>query len=122
MLSVSLTQKVSLFQEEGVFPATHCGKPTTDIDHVVQLVGYTPHAWIVRNSWTPHWGQEGFIMLERAATNSSEVCAVDTKPNDGVGCVKPGGPHAPAKTETVCGTCGLLYDVSYPTGVKYVKK
>ena len=61
-------------------------------------------------------------MLERAATNSSEVCAVDTKPNDGVGCVKPGGPHAPAKTETVCGTCGVLYDVSYPTGVKYVKK
>ena len=60
-------------------------------------------------------------MLARGASNASEPCMLDASPDDGVGCVKPGGPHAPAKTERVCGTCGVLFDVSYPTGVKYVK-
>lgn len=120
-LAVNVQANTWSSYESGVFPSSKCGKPTADIDHVVQLVGYTPQAWIVRNSWTALWGDRGFIMLERGSSNATEPCMADTSPNDGVGCVKPGGPHAPAKMETVCGTCGVLYDVSYPTGVKYIK-
>lgn len=47
--------------ESGVFDAASCNETSTDIDHVVQLVGYgTDRAtgldyWLVRNSWKPSW-------------------------------------------------------------------
>ena len=39
-----------------------CGK---DIDHAVTIVGYTKDAWIIKNSWGPHWGVGGYLYLER---------------------------------------------------------
>eukprot|EP01052_Picozoa_sp_SAG31_P038601 SAG31_NODE_5190_length_2689_cov_4.300772_1_plen_192_part_00 len=123
-LAVNVQANTWSSYETGIFPSSHCGpqqgKGTTDIDHVVQLVGYTPEAWIVRNSWTPLWGEDGYILLERFASNSSEPCMIDASPADGVGCTK--GPAKAPKTQTVCGTCGVLFDVSYPTGVEYVKR
>jgi len=96
--------------ETGVFNG--CNQTHPDIDHVVQLVGYGTDAtqgpyWIVRNSWNPMWGEDGYIRLYRHT--ASQVCGVDLKPSDGTGCN--GGPA----TVTVCGTCGILYDVSYVT-------
>lgn len=38
----------------------------------------------------------------------SAICGTDLEPSDGTGCS--GGPSQ----VTVCGTCGILYDVSYP--------
>jgi cathepsin L len=97
----------------GVFDG--CNQANPDLDHGVLLVGYgTDEAtgqdyWLVRNSWGPAWGEAGYIRLARS-DNESEKCGTDTTPSDGVGCA--GGP-----TEvTVCGTCGILYDASYPTG------
>lgn len=87
---------------------------------MVQLVGYTEDAWIIRNSWTPQWGDQGFIMLEKAKSNGTEPCALDNTPGDGVGCAK--GPSKMGNSSLVCGTCGMLFDVSYPTGVKYATK
>ena len=54
-LAVNVQANTWSSYESGVFPTSGCGKPTTDIDHVVQLVGYTPDAWIIRNSWTALW-------------------------------------------------------------------
>eukprot|EP01111_Echinosteliopsis_oligospora_P002707 TRINITY_DN1412_c0_g1_i1.p1 TRINITY_DN1412_c0_g1~~TRINITY_DN1412_c0_g1_i1.p1 ORF type:complete len:376 (-),score=95.92 TRINITY_DN1412_c0_g1_i1:35-1141(-) len=93
--------------EVGVFSG--CNANTTDIDHVVQLVGYGTDTingdyWLVRNSWTPLWGESGYIRLARQPA----LCGIDTNPQDGTGCN--GGPA----TVEVCGPCGLLYDVSYP--------
>ena len=121
-LAVNVQANTWSAYESGVFPTNKCGgtKDGIAIDHVVQLVGYTPNAWIVRNSWTPLWGDDGFIMLERAASNATESCAADNAPADGVGCTK--GPNKTPVSTSVCGTCGILYDVSYPTGVKYTKK
>ncbi|EDQ86194.1 uncharacterized protein MONBRDRAFT_33873 [Monosiga brevicollis MX1] len=49
--------------EEGVFDG--CNQTNPDIDHNVQLVGYGSEDgkdyWLVRNSWTPHWGDHGYI-------------------------------------------------------------
>jgi len=83
------------------------------IDHVVQLVGYGSTTiqgdyWLVRNSWGTRWGEEGYMRLQRSSTPQ---CAEDAQPLDGTGCA--GGP---AK-QHVCGTCGILFDVSYPLGV-----
>jgi len=95
--------------ETGVF--TGCNKNNSDIDHVVQLVGYGTDSkygdyWLIRNSWSPAWGDDGYIRIERSSDGSP--CVPDTKPQDGTGCN--GGPSV----VTVCGACGILYDASYP--------
>jgi len=94
--------------ESGVFDG--CNQTQPDIDHSVQLVGYGTDSkfgdyWLVRNSWSPSWGEEGYIRLRRTATPR---CGIDTTPSDGTGCK--GGPP----TVEVCGTCGILYDTVYP--------
>jgi len=94
--------------ETGVFSG--CNQTNPDINHVVNLVGYGvdprlgPY-YLIRNSWTPAWGEAGYIRLARS---SSPPCGEDLNPMDGTGCT--GGP---ARVQ-VCGECGILYDVSYP--------
>ena len=53
----------------GIFTADRCGK---DIDHAVTIVGYTKDAWIIKNSWGPTWGEDGYLLLERG----SNACGV----------------------------------------------
>jgi len=96
--------------EGGVFDG--CNQANPDIDHVVQLVGYGTDPsfgdyWLVRNSWSPNWGEAGYIRLKRTSSEQTR-CGQDVTPQDGTGCN--GGPAQ----VTVCGTCAILYDVSYP--------
>jgi cathepsin L len=90
--------------ESGIYDG--CNQTNPSIDHAVQLVGYgtengAPY-WIVRNSWTPQWGENGYIRLYR---DSPARCG-----NDPTAADCDGGPTG----ATVCGTCGILYDNSYP--------
>jgi len=89
------------------------------INHAVVLVGYGTDAvdgdyWIVRNSWGSSWGEDGYIRLQR---QSKAQCGVNSTPMDGTACV--GGPGN--DEQTVCGQCGILFDVSYPLGVHSIK-
>jgi len=96
--------------ESGIFNG--CNQSYPHLDHIVQLVGYgtddhdKQDFWIVRNSWAASWGEEGYIRLFRETNNGT--CGVDLWPQDGVACND--GP----KNVTVCGTCGILYDVAIP--------
>merc|ERR1712002_13490 len=88
------------------------------LNHAVQLVGYgTDPAegdyWIVRNSWGTRWGEDGYIRLQRQA---EAECGINSTPMDGTACV--GGPGN--DVQTVCGQCGVLFDVSYPLGAHAV--
>ena len=87
--------------EEGIFTGGNSTNP--DLDHLVQLVGYGEdngqQYWQIRNSWTPLWGDHGYIRLLRT-TN----CGIDVTPLDGNGCA--GGPP----TVKVCGQNGMLFD------------
>jgi len=51
------------FYSGGVFTKKDCGN---DLDHCTQLVGYDgdKNYWIVRNSWGPDWGIDGYIYLQ----------------------------------------------------------
>jgi cathepsin L len=89
--------------ETGIFDG--CNQTNPDIDHVVQLVGYGPDYWLVRNSWSSLWGEIGYIRLKKDTT---VPCGIDLTPQDGDICN--GGPS----TVKVCGTCGVVYDVTYP--------
>jgi len=86
------------------------------INHAVQLVGYGSDFgplgvydyWLVRNSWGPSWGEDGYIRLLR-----TDQCGLDSTPLDGSACI--GGPGSDKMT--VCGMCGMYSGSSYPLGV-----
>ena len=61
----------------------------------------------VRNSWSPHWGEHGYIRIRRTDSEQTR-CGEDIHPQDGFGCDD--GP----KTLKVCGTCAILSDSCYP--------
>lgn len=101
--------------DSGVYSG--CNQETPDVNHVVVMVGYGEENgqkyWLVRNSWSPTWGEAGYIKLARADPQVEEVCGMDVTPTDGVECE--GSEDTPVR---VCGTCGAIYDVSYPLNAR----
>jgi cathepsin L len=99
--------------ESGIFSGCNMAK-NISIDHVVQLVGYGTDLdlkadyWIIRNSWTPAWGENGYIRLIK---HSKAECGWNVQPQNGVGCK--GGPAQ----QWTCGQCGVLFDTVYPNVV-----
>lgn len=96
--------------EGGIYDG--CNQKNPDIDHAVVLMGYGEENgkkyWLVRNSWSPTYGEKGYIKIAR--TNDEEGrCGQDITPSDGTAC------EGETDPQTVCGTCGILFDSAYPT-------
>ena len=63
----------------------HCSYPDLEVNHGVVLVGYgkvgrheqvrgrCKEYWIIRNSWGPNWGEQGFMRFCMDGTGSKKV-------------------------------------------------
>ena len=55
----------------GVYNSTTCANGSSDVNHAVLAVGYGTDSdsgldyWIVKNSWSATWGNEGFFKIQR---------------------------------------------------------
>jgi len=79
-VSIAIEADTKAFQlyTSGVLTGDACG---TNLDHGVLIVGYGEEQgteyWLVKNSWGPSWGDEGYIKIGRSdSTNDPGVCGI----------------------------------------------
>lgn len=58
------------FYKSGVYNRNTC---RNRLNHAVNIVGYTPEYWIVRNSWGGEWGEQGYIRIAR----NKNICGIN---------------------------------------------
>lgn len=120
-IAISVAADKWFMYESGVFGSDDPKECGFSIDHAVVAEGYgvatingkSVNYWLVRNSWGPGWGEDGYIRVLRS-DGQEQMCGTDKDPASGTGCK--GGPSS----LTVCGVCGILSDSSYPTGARLV--
>ncbi|KAL4539565.1 hypothetical protein Ndes2437B_g02068 [Nannochloris sp. 'desiccata'] len=68
-VSLDASQDSFTFYSSGVYFDSNCMWKPEDLDHSQLLVGYgTEEAgdfWIVKNSWSKHWGDNGYVKIAR---------------------------------------------------------
>jgi hypothetical protein len=80
-ISIDASHPGLSFYVSGVYYDPACGSGLDDLDHSVLAVGYGTDPvggdyWIVKNSWSTYWGDEGYIKMSRKDNN----CGVASQP------------------------------------------
>ncbi|KAJ6663436.1 hypothetical protein lerEdw1_009515 [Lerista edwardsae] len=77
-VNIDASQKSFAFYASGVYHEPSCGNRTTDLDHAVLAVGYGvlqgEGYWLIKNSWSTYWGNDGYILMSMKDNN----CGVAT--------------------------------------------
>jgi len=84
-VSVAIEADTLVFQfyKSGVINDVKCG---TNLDHGVLVVGYGTEDgndyWIVKNSWGPGWGDNGYVKIGRSnSTSDAGMCGIALQPS-----------------------------------------
>jgi C1A family cysteine protease len=82
-VSVAIEADKAVFQNysSGILSGTACG---TNLDHGVLCVGWGSENgteyWLVKNSWGPTWGDNGYIKMAVENTNAKGTCGILSGP------------------------------------------
>jgi cathepsin L len=131
-IAVSVAASPWTMYRKGIFDGPLYTKRDTDINHLVVLEGYGTDTetgidyWLVRNSWSPTWGEQGYIRLKRVNPDTLEDpttdCGMDVSPADGAACtIDDNGEDVIPPPAKICGTSGILFDTSVPWGGYLIK-
>jgi C1A family cysteine protease len=84
-VAIAIEADTRYFQSysSGILTSASCG---TNLDHGVLIVGYGEENgqkyWLVKNSWSESWGQDGYVKIARSeSTNDSGVCGIAMQPS-----------------------------------------
>ena len=84
-VSVAIQADTVLFQHysSGIITDAKCG---TDLDHAVLIVGYGTEDgtdyWLVKNSWGPEWGDDGYVKILRTdSCDDIGICGIAAQPS-----------------------------------------
>ncbi len=84
-VSVAIEADTRYFQSysSGILTSSSCG---TDLDHGVLIVGYGSDNgqayWIVKNSWSSSWGEDGYVRIARHDSSSDAgICGIAMQPS-----------------------------------------
>ena len=85
-VSVAIQANLRSFQlySSGIYSDPSCGN---NLDHGVLIVGYGSDVynkmdyWIVKNSWGPNWGENGYIRIQRNIDQESGLCGIAMQPS-----------------------------------------
>jgi len=82
-IAIDVTEDKFMLYKDGVFFDETCSNQPDSLNHGVLIVGYGTDEqdderadyWIVKNSWSTKWGEDGYI---RMARNKNNMCGVAT--------------------------------------------
>ncbi|XP_059155052.1 digestive cysteine proteinase 1-like [Physella acuta] len=85
-VSIDASQDSFTFYANGVYYEPNCKKRPKDLDHSVLAVGYGTmngqDYWLVKNSWSTYWGNDGYILMSQKDNNcgvASDAVFVNVK-------------------------------------------
>ncbi|XP_065277967.1 uncharacterized protein LOC135893925 [Emys orbicularis] len=77
-VSVDASLKSFIFYSNGIYYDPQCGNTSRSLNHAVLAVGYgvlqEESYWLIKNSWSTFWGNDGYILLSMQDNN----CGVAT--------------------------------------------
>jgi len=82
-IAIDASQPTFTFYTGGVYSDPNCKNDIDSLDHEVLIVGYgtDPDSgmdyWLVKNSWSVYWGDNGYIKMQRGVN----MCGVATQAN-----------------------------------------
>lgn len=84
-VSIAIDAETMYFQhyKSGILDSSKCG---TKLDHGVLIVGYGEENgikyWLVKNSWSTLWGDEGYVKIARSESdNDPGICGIAMQPS-----------------------------------------
>lgn len=79
-VAIDASPKTFSFYSHGVYYEPECKNDVDGLDHAVLAVGYGTingeDYWLVKNSWSTYWGNDGYILMSARKNN----CGVMTMP------------------------------------------
>uniref|UniRef100_A0ACB8FR39 Uncharacterized protein n=1 Tax=Sphaerodactylus townsendi TaxID=933632 RepID=A0ACB8FR39_9SAUR len=77
-INIDASHKSFAFYASGIYYEPECGNQTIELDHAVLAVGYgilrEQSYWLIKNSWSTYWGNDGYILMAMKENN----CGVAT--------------------------------------------